>query len=105
MKLYYYILFSIFTNADVIRDNKTPKINAHKNPEICIPATNLPASITINTFITTKKIPNVRTVIGKVRRTKIGFNIALRNASTSEKIIAVMYESIRICGLKIIDSP
>lgn len=67
-----------------------PKINAHKNPAMWIPDTNLPASMIIKTFITSKKIPSVRMVIGKVSIIKIGFTIAFKKARTNEKIIAVM---------------
>lgn len=67
-----------------------PKINAHTNPSMYIPETNLSASKIINTFNTKRKIPKVITVMGKVSITRIGFKIAFKNASTRENIKAVI---------------
>lgn len=44
-------------------------------------------------------------VIGRVSITRIGFTIAFKNASTSEKIIAVINESMCMCGVNINDKP
>jgi hypothetical protein len=75
--------------ADEAKDNKAPKINAHKNPSIWIPETNLSARITIKTLMIKRKIPNVRIVIGRVKIISTGFIMAFRIANTITKINAV----------------
>jgi hypothetical protein len=77
-----------------IRDNKSPKINAHRNPSILIPGTNLSARRIMITFIIKRKSPSVIIVRGSVNITRSGFTIALRSANTRAKIIAVVKEFI-----------
>lgn len=71
-------------------DNKIPKINAHKNPSMWMPETNLPARITIKTLMTKRNIPSVMTVIGKVRIIRSGLTIAFKIPSTKTKINEVL---------------
>ena len=59
-----------------------------------MPETNLSANRMIIIFITKRKRPKVIIVKGRVKRIIMGFTIALRNASTIEKIIAVVNEFI-----------
>lgn len=101
----YFNFFSKFTRAEDMIDNSKPKINAHKNPSMWMPDTNLSASKIINTFITRRKIPRVRTVIGSVSMINIGFTIAFKIASTKAKINAVTNELMRTCGVKIMERP
>ncbi len=70
-----------------------------------MPETNLPASKIINTFITKRKTPRVRIVIGWVSIINIGFTIAFKMARTKAKISAVKNELMRTCGVKIMESP
>jgi len=69
-----------------------------------IPETNLSANKIIRTFITKRKRPNVIIVIGSVKITIRGFTIALRRASTSAKIMAVVKLFITTCGSKSFDN-
>ena len=63
------------------------------------------ASKIIITFITRRKSPSVIIVIGKVKMISNGLMMALRTASTKAKIIAVLNESIGICGFNNLDNP
>jgi len=54
------------------------KRKAHQNPSTLNPSTNAPAIKIISAFITRRKNPNVTTVTGMVKMTKIGFRKELR---------------------------
>ncbi len=96
---------SILFSADEIRDNKRPKMKAHKKPSIFIPETNLSAKRIIRTFIINKKRPSVTMVIGRVNIISKGFTIAFSTANTKAKIMAVINEFIFTCGSSIIAKP
>lgn len=53
------------------------------------PSTNLSHSNTIAAFMTNKNSPKVKTVTGKVKKTKIGFKKVFNNPKTTATIIAV----------------
>ena len=72
-----------------MKDNSIPKIKAHKNPSTWNPETNFPARRTIKTLMTSKNIPKVRIVIGKVKIIRIGFTMAFKIPSIKTKINAV----------------
>lgn len=86
-----HLLFSLLRIVDTI-DRDKAKTNAHKNPCILMPETNLSASIIIRTFITKRKRPSVTMVTGRVRSISKGLTIKLRIAKTNAKIIAVANE-------------
>ena len=80
-------------NAALVADENIDKIilnkSAHQKPSILIPSINLAASKINPAFITKRKSPSVTMVMGNVRKTKIGFKIAFKNANTNAKISAV----------------
>lgn len=86
-----------------ITESKRPKMNAQRKPSILIPETNLSANKIIRTFITKRKRPSVISVSGSVNITRSGLTMALRTASTSAKIKAVVKEFIVTCGAKSFD--
>ncbi len=77
-----------------LRNQETKEItiltrSAVINPFTLKPGTNHAASKTINALMTKIKSPNVRTVIGKVRKTKIGFTTEFRIPKTIATMIIV----------------
>lgn len=85
--------------------NKRPKMNAHRNPSILIPETNLSARRIMMTFITKRKSPRVIKVSGSVRRVISGLMKILSNANTIEKIMAVSNVTMVTCGVNNFDKP
>lgn len=59
------------------------KNNADQNPLTEKPSTSLPAKIMMTAFITSKKSPNVTTVIGMVSMVNIGFTMVFKKANTT----------------------
>ena len=84
---------TLLTKVETSVSNR-PKMNAHKNPSILIPETNLSARRMMMTFITKRKSPRVIIVKGSVRMVMIGLMKMLSNANTIEKINAVSKETI-----------
>ena len=76
--------------AEEKTDRITLKINAHQKPSTLIPSNNLSANKIISAFITKRKRPSVKTVIGSVSKTKIGFIMAFKQAKTNAKMMAVV---------------
>ncbi len=70
------------------------KNKAVQKPSITKPCTTLLVSKISPAFITSRKIPSVKIVIGIVKMTKIGFTIVFKNASTAATNMAVQTESI-----------
>lgn len=68
--------------------------NAHQNPETVNPGTNLSTIRITTALITSRKIPRESTVIGRVRKTRIGLINALRTPRTTATIRAVRKSSI-----------
>ena len=64
--------------------------NAHQKPSTSKPGIKRSANKIINALITKRKSPNVTSVIGRVSIINIGLSMALRIASTTAKIIAVV---------------
>jgi hypothetical protein len=85
---WYYFFSRLFRREDR-KDNRSPKIKAHKKPWMCMPETNLEASKIIRTLMTSRNIPKVIMVIGSVKMIRIGFTRAFKSPSTSTKINAV----------------
>ena len=81
--------FNLLSMADTT-DNNRPKINAHRNPSIEIPETNLSANRMMSTLITSKNSPSVMMVNGRVSMMISGFTRKLSTANTNAKIIAVV---------------
>jgi len=79
---------------EVTNDNKILNKSAHQNPSTVNPSTNLLPRRMITAFITSRKSPRVRIVMGSVNKTSIGFNNVLRMANTIARTIAVHIESI-----------
>ena len=80
---------------EVTNDNKILNRSAHQNPSTLNPGTNLLPSRMINAFITNKKRPSVRIVMGSVSKISIGFSNVFRMANTKASIIAV--QGVSIC--------
>jgi hypothetical protein len=80
-------------NKELNSDSKRLNNNAHQKPSTVKPLTSFSANNIIAAFITNRKRPNVKRVIGKVRKMKIGFTIALSIANTIATIIADQNES------------
>jgi hypothetical protein len=85
-------------------ESNNPNMNAHKNPSILIPDTNLSASKMMRTFITRRNRPSVIIVRGNVRMISRGFTIAFRIPSTKANIIAVVKDLITTWGSKSLES-
>jgi hypothetical protein len=66
------------------------KIKAVPKESIVNPSTNLLHNNTIPALITNKNKPNVKTVIGKVKKTKIGFKKVFSKPKTTATITAVV---------------
>lgn len=70
-------------------DKAILKITAVKNPLTANPVTRESTNIIINAFTTTLKSPKVKSVIGSVRRVRIGFTTVLIMPRTAATIRAV----------------
>jgi len=73
-------------------DNTRLKRIAVKKPSTENPATNLSTSRIISALITREKSPRVRTVMGSVNNTKIGFINVLTNPKANA-VISALYKS------------
>ena len=61
---------------------------AHQKPSTTILSINLSEIIIINAFITSRNNPRVTIVIGKVKKTSMGFTIAFKTAKIIAKTMA-----------------
>lgn len=69
-------------------DNNKLKMSAHQKPSTVKPSKKASASNIITAFITSKNKPNVKIVIGKVKKTNIGLTINRSSAITIATTIA-----------------
>ena len=76
---------------DSKKDNNILKRRAVQNPETENPLIHLLANKINAALITNKNKPKVSIVAGKVKTTKIGFNIEKSNPITNATQIAVVY--------------
>lgn len=87
------VSFNRENNTDCKKDRSKLKIIAHQMLLTSKPDIKLSAIMMIIAFITSKKSPRVRMVIGRVKSTKIGFTIKLSKLNTMATITAVVKES------------
>ena len=76
---------------EVTIDNTMLNNIAHQNPFTWKPFTSEEAIIMMPAFMTSKKNPRVKTVIGMVKTTRIGFTMVFskdKTAATSKPVIA-----------------
>lgn len=83
-------------------NNESSKLNSNAVQKVATenPPMKLSASIIINAFITNRKRPNVKTVIGSVRITKIGLITAFSSANTMATISAAIKPETSTLGKK-----
>ena len=71
--------------AELSKESRILKINAHQKPSICIPTTILSATSITKALITKEKKPNVRKLIGKPKNFNTGVKKVLRSPKTTAK--------------------
>jgi hypothetical protein len=92
-----HFLFSL-CRIVVITDKSRAKINAHRNPWMWMPGTNLSASNTITVFTIKRKRPKVIMVIGRVKIMSKGLTVKFSIARTRANTIVVVPERMMTCG-------
>lgn len=87
-KVYFLSSFKMEYNMDCKNDKSKLNNNAVQKPLTANPSKKWSANRMIKAFMTSKNNPKVTIVIGKVRITRIGFNMAFKSARTIATIIA-----------------
>jgi hypothetical protein len=88
----------VLINIDLAIASKKANMRAYHILSTVKPLTNQSAIMIINAFTNNKKIPRVSIVIGKVRRTRIGFTIKLSTDNASATHTAVKNPSTSTPG-------
>ena len=89
----YFFFSTAENNSDCTIDKQILNTNATKKPLTAKPSIKASARRMMHAFITRRKRPKVKIVIGKVSNTKIGLTISFNNANTTATTIALKYPS------------